>query len=90
VVDAIGDISGGVRRHTPDTTPTTEGTQQVRVVRAGDTVWCPPGERHWHGAAPDSFMAHTAISLGTTSWEGPVDDSVYRSDAADDLSADPA
>ena len=26
----------------------------VCVMRAGDTVWAPPGERHWHGAAPDS------------------------------------
>ena len=28
----------------------------VRVIRAGDTVWVPPGETHWHGAAPDSFI----------------------------------
>lgn len=37
-------------------------------LRAGDVVWSPPGERHWHGAAVGSFMAHTAISLGTTQW----------------------
>jgi quercetin dioxygenase-like cupin family protein len=49
----------------------------VEIIRAGDTVWCPPGERHWHGAAPDSFMVHTAISLGTTDWEQPVADSEY-------------
>jgi len=50
----------------------------IEVLRAGDTVWCPPGERHWHGAAPDSFMVHTAISLGTTQWEEPVADSDYH------------
>jgi len=30
---------------------------------------------HWHGAAPDSAVAHTAISLGVTQWleEVPAD-----------------
>ena len=45
-----------------------------RAITAGDTVWVPPGERHWHGAAPDSFMTHTAISLGATRWESEVED----------------
>ncbi|GAA4174048.1 cupin domain-containing protein [Gryllotalpicola koreensis] len=49
----------------------------VEVLRAGDTVWIPPGETHWHGAAPDSFMVHTAISLGATSWAQPVPDADY-------------
>jgi quercetin dioxygenase-like cupin family protein len=42
------------------------------LLRAGDTVWVPPGEQHWHGAAPDSFLTHTAISLGTTEWADEV------------------
>lgn len=50
----------------------------VVVLRAGDTVWVPPGERHWHGAAPDSFMVHTAISLGPTHWAEPVTDEAYQ------------
>jgi len=49
----------------------------VHVLRAGDTVWSPPGERHWHGAAPDSYLVHTAISLGTTAWETAVTDDEY-------------
>jgi quercetin dioxygenase-like cupin family protein len=49
----------------------------VETVRAGDTIWVPPGERHWHGAAPDSFLTHTAISLGATDWSDPVDDADY-------------
>lgn len=52
----------------------------VEVIRAGDTVWVPPGESHWHGAAPDSYMIHTAISLGVTAWADPVSDSEYRND----------
>ena len=51
--------------------------EPVRVLRAGDTVWVPPGEIHWHGAAPDSFMTHTAISLGVTEWSDAVSDSHY-------------
>jgi quercetin dioxygenase-like cupin family protein len=40
-------------------------------------VWAPPGEVHWHGAGPNSFINHTAISLGTTDWAEPVDDAHY-------------
>ena len=30
-------------------------------IRAGDMVWCPPGEKHWHGATPTTAMTHIAI-----------------------------
>ncbi|HEV7367559.1 (R)-mandelonitrile lyase [Arenibaculum sp.] len=33
----------------------------VREIRPGDTVWIPPEEKHWHGAAPDSAMVHLAM-----------------------------
>ncbi len=49
----------------------------VEVIRAGDTIWVPAGESHWHGASPDSFMTHTAISLGATEWAEPVPDADY-------------
>jgi quercetin dioxygenase-like cupin family protein len=42
---------------------------EVVVIRSGDTIYTPPGEWHWHGAAPDHFMVHTAI------WEGVADGS---------------
>ena len=47
---------------------TRDGT--VIVMRPGDTVHTPPGEWHWHGAAPEHFMAHLAM------WEclGPDDE----------------
>ena len=32
-----------------------------REIRAGDTVWIPPGEKHWHGAAPNIGMVHIAM-----------------------------
>ena len=34
-------------------------------IRPGDVVHTPPGEWHWHGAAPTRFMAHLAM------WEVP-------------------
>ena len=49
----------------------------VRVLRAGDTVWAPPGERHWHGGSGDAFMTHTAISLGATVWGEEVSDEEF-------------
>jgi quercetin dioxygenase-like cupin family protein len=56
----------------------------VRVIRAGDTVWVPAGETHWHGAAPDSFMVHTAISLGSTTWADEVSETDYTVPTEDD------
>ncbi|WP_336708180.1 (R)-mandelonitrile lyase [Oerskovia sp. USHLN155] len=61
------------------------GTRDGEVVQAlpGETVDCPPGEQHWHGAAPDSFMEHLAISEGaddpvqSTTWLEHVTDTEY-------------
>jgi quercetin dioxygenase-like cupin family protein len=50
-----------------------EGTE----LRPGDAVWFGAGEEHWHGAAPDSYLLHTAISLGDTEWLDPVTDEDY-------------
>lgn len=47
----------------------------VCPLRPGDIVWVPPGERHWHGAGPDSYLVHLAISLGDTVWHDEVADS---------------
>jgi quercetin dioxygenase-like cupin family protein len=33
----------------------------IEEIRAGDIVWFPPGERHWHGATPTTAMSHIAI-----------------------------
>ena len=35
-----------------------EGEAPLRV-RAGDTVWIAPNERHWHGATSRTLMTHT-------------------------------
>jgi quercetin dioxygenase-like cupin family protein len=53
----------------------------VRIIRAGDTVWIPPGEKHWHGAGPGTAMVHVAMqeSDGTShvTWMEAVDDTQY-------------
>lgn len=46
-------------------------------IRAGDWIWIPPGERHWHGASPGTFLSHTAISLGSTDWSDEVTEAEY-------------
>lgn len=33
----------------------------VERIRAGDSVWIEPGEWHWHGAGPHTFMSHLAV-----------------------------
>ncbi len=33
----------------------------VEEIHQGDVVWIPPGQKHWHGAAPNSAMAHIAM-----------------------------
>ena len=62
------------------------GTRDGSVlrVRAGDTVVCPPGEEHWHGAAADTFMSHLAMLEALpgggdpTTWLEPVPDEQYQ------------
>ncbi|KIE24971.1 cupin [Streptomyces sp. MUSC 125] len=61
------------------------GTRDGTVFEAhpGQTVSCPPGEEHWHGAAPDHFMEHLALWEGSddgtpeTSWAEHVTDEQY-------------
>jgi quercetin dioxygenase-like cupin family protein len=49
---------------------------KVLEVRPGDVIHTPPGEEHWHGAAPDDFMVHTAI------WED--DDATWGTHVTDE------
>lgn len=63
------------------------GTRDGVVFEAhpGETVTCPPGEEHWHGAAENHFMEHLAIWEGDgtdtseTTWFEEVTAEQYRS-----------
>jgi quercetin dioxygenase-like cupin family protein len=61
----------------------TEDEEAVEIG-AGDGVYFAPGEKHWHGAGPDTFMVHVAVnpateSDGGTDWMEPVTDEEYSS-----------
>jgi quercetin dioxygenase-like cupin family protein len=54
----------------------------IREIRAGDTVWIAPGEKHWHGAAPTSAMVHLAMQESLdgahVTWLEHVSDEQYK------------
>lgn len=54
----------------------------IEEIRPGDVVWIPPGETHWHGAAPTTAMTHIAIQEQldgkTVEWLEQVTDEQYR------------
>lgn len=33
----------------------------IMEIHPGDVVWFEPGEKHWHGASPETAMTHIAI-----------------------------
>ncbi|MEC5323144.1 (R)-mandelonitrile lyase [Aurantimonas sp. A3-2-R12] len=35
--------------------------EPIQSIGAGDVIWIPPGEKHWHGAGPDTMMTHIAM-----------------------------
>lgn len=53
----------------------------MQEIRPGDTVWIPPGVKHWHGAAPTVGMSHIAFSEAldgkTVEWLEQVSDDQY-------------
>jgi quercetin dioxygenase-like cupin family protein len=52
----------------------------IEEIRPGDVIWFPPGEKHWHGAAPTTAMTHTAIQEHldnkTVDWMERVSDAI--------------
>ncbi len=53
----------------------------IQEIRPGDVVSIPPGEKHWHGAAPTTAMTHFAIQEQldgkTADWLEQVTDDQY-------------
>lgn len=54
----------------------------VEKIQAGDIVWFPPNEKHWHGARPERSMTHIAVHERldgeTVSWLEEVTDEEYH------------
>src|SRR6185312_11167936 len=57
----------------------------VREIRAGDVVWIPPGEKHWHGASATNGMTHIAMQEALNGsyadWMEHVTDAEYSEKA---------
>lgn len=53
----------------------------IEEIRPGDVVRIPPGQKNWHGAAPDTAMTHIAIQENldgkTVDWLEKVGDAQY-------------
>jgi quercetin dioxygenase-like cupin family protein len=60
-----------------------EGGPKVEI-RPGDVVWCPAGERHWHGATSTTAMSHIAIQEAldgkAVEWLQKVTDDEYMAE----------
>ena len=54
----------------------------VQTIRAGDVVWIPPNEKHWHGASPTMLMVHVAMQEALdgkhVTWMELVSDEQYK------------
>ena len=68
IISGIGLI--GLRNKTP------------KSIRAGDTVWIPPEEEHWHGASATNSMVHIAVQEAVNgnaaNWLEKVSDADYN------------
>jgi quercetin dioxygenase-like cupin family protein len=54
----------------------------VKEILPGDVVTIAAGEKHWHGASPETAMTHIAIqgheNGRSADWVEPVSDADYR------------
>jgi quercetin dioxygenase-like cupin family protein len=59
-----------------------EWGKPMQEIHPGDVVVCPPGVKHWHGAAPTSAMTHLAITGAvdgkSVDWMEKVSDAPYN------------
>lgn len=56
----------------------------IEEIRPGDVVWFEPGEKHWHGASPETAMSHIAIQESldgkAVDWMEKVSDEQYEAE----------
>ena len=52
--------------------------EEIVEIRAGDMIWCPPGQRHWEGATPDHAMTYIAIHEQSVEFGEKVTDEEYQ------------
>jgi quercetin dioxygenase-like cupin family protein len=58
----------------------------IEEIRPGDVVWFAPGEKHWHGAGPETAMTHIAVQEAqdgkVVDWMEHVTDDEYSTPTA--------
>ena len=58
-----------------------EWGEPARELAPGDAVSIPPEAKHWHGAAPDSWFSHVAVSVPAegawSEWLEPMGEEEY-------------
>ena len=58
----------------------------IEQIRPGDVIWFEPGEKHWHGASPNTAMQHIAIQEAVdgnpVDWLEHVSDEQYQASPA--------
>lgn len=59
-----------------------EKGEDLRILRPGDAVKCPPNVEHWHGASNEDWFVQLAITAsheeGRVVWLGPVSQDEYE------------
>ncbi|KAJ4029078.1 hypothetical protein NW756_006173 [Fusarium oxysporum] len=51
---------------------------EARQIKAGDTIWAPPGTTHWHGTDDGSIMTDFVVGVRATDWHEAVTDDEYN------------
>lgn len=54
-----------------------EDGKPAQLLVPGDVVNIPAHVKHWHGAAPDSWFVHIAVTPGETEWHEALNDECY-------------
>ncbi|KPU56056.1 carboxymuconolactone decarboxylase family protein [Pseudomonas fluorescens] len=71
-----------------------EWGKPMQEIRTGDVIVCPPGVKHWHGAAPTSAMTHLAVTGSvdgkSVQWLEKVTDEQYNAQGSQAPQAKPA
>jgi quercetin dioxygenase-like cupin family protein len=60
--------------------------EELHEIQAGDIVYTPAGQEHWHGAAPDRLMTHISMTENAADrpdhWGDQVSDGEYDGGSA--------
>ena len=71
-----------------------EWGKPMQEIHPGDVIVCPPGVKHWHGAAPTSAMTHLAVTGSvdgkSVQWLEKVTDEQYNAQGSQAPQAKPA